>query len=126
MYRDPLHVPSANLVIWHKGREHSILNKRLLDRQNCWENLEAIKDLHRERLELFDEMQTETDSGLLLMYNALCDVIEFELQELWKFPQDANYHRFWERPKCTCPKFDNIDFYPYRRVISGDCVLHGG
>lgn len=124
MYRDPLHIPSARLVVWHKGKETILINKRLLDMQNCWENLETIKELHSEKLHIYDEMNETDDPGLLLLFDALLTNIEFELQALWKFTQDINFHRFWERPKCTCPKLDNIDNYPYRQIISGDCPLH--
>ena len=51
---------------------------------------------------------------------------EYSLQELWGFPKDPNYHKFWEMAGCTCPKMDNEDAYPtgyYIRV--GDCPLHG-
>lgn len=51
---------------------------------------------------------------------------EYRLQELWGFPKDPNYHRFWEMAGCTCPKMDNEDAYPtgyYTR--SGNCPLHG-
>lgn len=116
---------NEELVVYYKGRAVSAVNPRLLDRQGCWENLEKIKQLHLERHDLFDQMYLETDVDLLLIYDSLCDVIEFELQELWKFEPNAKYHRFWERPKCTCPKLDNIDWYPYRKVILEDCVLHG-
>ena len=125
MYKDPLHVPSANLVVWHKGKETLMLNKRLLDQQNCWTNLEAIKACHSEKLHIYDEMNETDDTGLLMLFDALLTQIEYELQGLWGFPLDIKYHRFWERPKCTCPKLDNADWYPVRQVISGDCPLHG-
>lgn len=51
---------------------------------------------------------------------------EYALQELWGFPKDVRYHKFWEMAGCTCPKMDNEDAYPtgyYTR--SGDCPLHG-
>lgn len=129
MYNDPLHIPSAELVVEYKGKPLFMLNKRLLDRQNCWTNLDKIKEKHIERLDLEDHMfaaVNENDRGLLALYDALYDLIEYELQELWKFTQDGNFHRFWERPGCGCPRLDNNDRYPtgfYVRSLI--CPLHG-
>lgn len=140
MYTDPLHIPSASYTLWHNGKEALTLNKRLLDQQNCWTNVDKILELHSERLHLEDMMKEALDS----LYNAfseeppsyyqdflmLCDAyytqIEFELQEQWGFTIDANFHRPWYRPGCSCPRMDNEERYgtPYR-VTSGDCILHG-
>ena len=35
MYRDPLHVSYERLTVVYNGKEMFMLNKRLLDRQNC-------------------------------------------------------------------------------------------
>ena len=51
---------------------------------------------------------------------------EYHLQELWGFPKDSKYHKFWEMAGCTCPKMDNEDAYPtgyYYKSL--DCPLHG-
>lgn len=38
---------------------------------------------------------------------------------------EDKYH-FWIRPKCTCPKLDNDDRYPYGYyVVNMTCPLHG-
>lgn len=52
--------------------------------------------------------------------------LEFELQELWHFPQDKTYHRYWKYIKgCTCPRMDNEDpMYFGRRITVGDCPWH--
>ena len=59
-------------------------------------------------------------------YVDLWEKNEYQLQELWGFPKDSNYHKFWEMAGCTCPNMDTEDAYPtgyYVRV--GDCPLHG-
>lgn len=51
---------------------------------------------------------------------------QFELQKLWGFKEDINYHPWWYLPKCTCPKIDNEDAYPTGYYIKvADCPLHG-
>lgn len=51
---------------------------------------------------------------------------EFELQKLWGFPEDQQYHKFWKMQGCTCPKMDNEDAYPTGFYVNnGSCPLHG-
>ena len=52
---------------------------------------------------------------------------EYILQELWGFSLNPNYHMFWEMEGCTCPKYDNLDAYPYGYyVMNAECPIHGG
>ena len=119
---DDLHVPHADLVVWHDGKEHMMLNKGLLDQQNCWENLKTIKLLHGLRLMLEDYMAVEaTPEGL----GEWTD-IQFLLQEAWKFPANAKYHRFWDMKGCTCPKLDNTNAWPTGHYVKKqECPIHG-
>jgi hypothetical protein len=126
VYDDPLHVPSEQLVVYFNEQPIYMMNKRLLDQQNCWSNLEAIKETHWLKL-LFYEMIRETNDPVELKELAK-DITEceFELQSLWGFTKDAKFHRFWETPKCICAKMDNEDAYPtgyYSITLS--CPLHG-
>jgi len=130
LYKDPLHIPSAQLVVMHNGKEALVLNKALMDQQNCWGNLEHIKWLHAVRLRLEDkiveiavtDLPTEEFNILLGQWEAL----QFELQKAWGFPRNAKFHRFWDMKGCTCPKMDNNDRYPSGIYITaGDCPIHG-
>lgn len=107
------------------GKYRFKINMRLLAEQQAVENIEEIIKKHKERIDLFSFMEVEDNLTLLRKYDDLCTFLEYELQRLWKFPEDARYHRFWERPKCTCPKMDNMDSYPYMFYINGNCPLHG-
>lgn len=125
---DPLHVPSAKLVVNWQGEERFILNKALLDQQNCWHNLELIKELHKTRLDLELKMsKTDFTVPLHIRRQNHYDWVnnQFELQKAWGFDQDARFHKFWEVKGCLCPKLDNMDAYPagYYVTTSG-CPLH--
>lgn len=53
--------------------------------------------------------------------------LEYELQRLWKFPQDAKFHKYQLFMKgCTCPVLDNAELYGHTkaRYIAGDCPWH--
>jgi hypothetical protein len=125
-YKDPLHVSYNELTVKYKGKPHYMLNKRLLDSQLAWDNLQKIKHAHWLKL-MINDMILETDNEILMRSLAKdLTLIEFELQELWKFPLDGNFHRFWEAPKCTCPKLDNEDNYPIGYyTVNLTCPLHG-
>ena len=52
--------------------------------------------------------------------------LEFELQRLWGFPQDEEFHKYWLNiGNCTCPKMDSLDRLGYGRIINLDCPVHG-
>lgn len=128
-YKDPLHIPSAELVVWHEGKEHMMLNKSLMDQQNCWTNLKLLKELHSKRLHVEDEM-AEIDPFLDLpdAIKSLCNQwtdIQYQLQKAWGFSKNSKMHRFWDIPACKCPKMDNDDAYPSGYYVTvEDCKLH--
>jgi len=108
------------------GKREITISKQLLDLQDCWEELNAIKDCHKQILEIFNKMEEEKDPEILVSLDKLVTDIEFELQYLWGFPKDPNFHRFWDRQKCLCPKMDNDDRYPTGNyIVAGNCPLHG-
>lgn len=112
--------------VYHNGKPNLVLNEGLLRRQDCMENLEAIKAIHQRKLDLYDFIKDENDVSMLKTYAAALSACEFELQKLWKFTADIRFHRFWQTPKCACPQVDNEDRYPTGHyVITADCPLHG-
>lgn len=52
--------------------------------------------------------------------------VEYKLQEVWKFPQDARYHTHWVKIKgCTCPKMDNKNYFGSDIcLVSQKCPWH--
>jgi len=102
------------------------LNRLLIRKQGCTiETVEKLKQVHYERLGVIFKMEETEDPVALKVLNRSITEIDFKLQELWGFPQDPNYHRWWEVPKCVCPKLDNTDSYGTNyRIIRGDCPVH--
>ena len=71
-------------------------------------------------------MEKAEDRITLRLLNKSIQEIDFKLQELWGFPINSNYHRWWEVPKCLCPDMDNRERYGTKyRVTRGDCPIHG-
>lgn len=105
------------------------INPRLAARQGLTDlQIDELKDLHIKRCQLYERFTyflTQENSyipELLKEYTAG----EFAMQRLWGFPEDANYHRFWDIPACTCPRMDNNERVgtPYH-ITSSECPLHG-
>jgi hypothetical protein len=116
----------ANLVVIFNGKPVFKLNRKLLDIKDCWDNLEKIKATHEIKLMVYEAIKNEKDPDVLKSHANHLTQLEFKLQELWGFSQNAKFHRFWDTPKCKCAKIDNEDAYPTGYYsISGNCPLHG-
>lgn len=103
------------------------INYRLVTLQKVSDlDIEKINKLHRVR-EIYLTLLDISDNKDQIRYiSSLITQIEFQLQRLWKFKEDSSYHRFWELPKCDCPKMDNQDVYGTgHRYINPNCIIHG-
>ena len=87
--------------------------------------LEAIEG------KMFGAKCIKADNGkavAILWKNAMLFKLNKELTKLWNFDinDTEKYYRFWETPKCSCPKLDNEDRYSVGDYIySFDCIIHG-
>lgn len=107
------------------GKALMCINPSLLQAQYVSDEvLELIKKLHREKLEVQWQMEAIglEDKETLLECDKELTRLEFELQDLWGFPRNYKYHRYWDRPLCSCAKMDNSDKYPHGRYsVNGGC-----
>lgn len=116
-----------SLDIIYKGQFKGSLNEALIKRNNVApEKVEKIKKLHLKKWEIFEEMENETSPELLKSYSKLVETIEYELQGLWGFPKNKNFHAWYMVPHCKCPKTDNQERTgtPYQ-VFNQHCIIHG-
>lgn len=123
---DELNKALCDLSVTYKNNT-IYLSRDLLYKQDAWKNLKKIKTVHKCKLMILDAMESMEDIQDLRFAANELKGIEFKLQELWGFPKDARWHKFWEVSHCLCPKMDNNDWYPTGRCfISGNCPVHGG
>lgn len=120
-----------DLIIYKDGKPLYAINETLLKKQfpklkERNKALKRIKELHYYKLELLDLMKAIDDKAQLRLLDLELNKTEGLLQNVWKFPVDSKWYKFWERPHCSCPKLDNMDAYPYGHYIANlDCPLHG-
>lgn len=109
------------------GVQLPILNARLISNQDLkQEEVDKIYKLHRVRNCYITLMNISTSKEDLRYLSQIVTQIDFQLQRLWKFKEDSSYHRFWDLPKCDCPKMDNQDVYGTgHRYINPNCLIHG-
>jgi hypothetical protein len=90
------------------------------------EAIKKIEELYSEEQIILKNMIKEEDRDKLLMLADDWHSIQFKLQKQWGFKQDINYHKWWNLPKCRCPKMDNDDAWPTGHYVRiEDCPLHG-
>ena len=111
----------------------TILNQRLIEKQGLTdEDVRHLEYLHKIRADLFDlceRIDPDDSLGILDLrtYAALLESLEFDMQRVWKFEQNADFHSWWYRiPHCKCPKMDNSDpIFHGRRIFTNMCKIHG-
>lgn len=87
-------------------------------------NIDALKNCFIEKFKLFDEIEKSKGIDLTAFDKKLTD-IEFNIQTLYGIEEDIKFHRFWDVPKCTCPKIDNSLKYPNGGYsIDRKCPIH--
>jgi hypothetical protein len=102
-----------------------ILNKDLIAKMNVSEVAQKKLCKLYEILDAVLEM-AQKDDHPDAMYAHLIETIEFQLQKYWGFPQDSNFHSWWNLvPQCTCPMLDNKDAWGVHKIINGNCPIHG-
>ncbi|MCK9416354.1 hypothetical protein M0Q97_06825 [Candidatus Dojkabacteria bacterium] len=102
----------------------NLMDRVDIDRISDTQNLDKLKNCLLEKLKIYEEI-IKNNTNLHKYYKKLTD-IEYNLQLLYGEKEDKTYHKFWETPKCTCPKIDNIEIYLNKEPIFNlKCPIHG-
>jgi len=113
-------------VTLEDGTIVSYINSALVEKQKRTpEQVEEICKLHVKKHDLFKIMEKAPVKDLPELADKATE-LEYQLQRAWGFPSNSYYHRFWEVPRCTCPKTDNEDRYPSGYyIMDKGCPVHG-
>ncbi len=114
-------------LIWEMGGKKHSLNSRLVERQKLTQKkVDKIISLHKEKHELFVKMESAIEKETLKHLAEEVTKVELKLQKAWGFPEDENFHYWYDVPQCSCPKMDNRDNWGTKyRIIASECPVHG-
>lgn len=110
---------------FYLGRELRI-NKSLAEEKGLTDDaLLKIQELYFLREATKDLMAKVENLDLLPGLADVLTDLEFQLQDLWGFGRNPNYHNWFDVPRCTCPKMDNKDSLgSSTRYHDGICPVH--
>jgi len=103
------------------------INKALVAKQSLDDvSLELLKLLHVQKYLLTERMAlAPTKKERYSLHKQLLEN-NCKLQEVWGFPMNQFWYRFWEEPGCCCPQVDNRERFPFGMyIINGQCPIHG-
>lgn len=117
------------------GAYITTLNGSMIVEQNISDDaLTKLKDSHVMRDILLRGMEQSLEPNLkqsldtsviLRQYAKLHAELENLQQELWGFGANADFHRWFDLPGCTCPLLDNQDrIGSSQRIINTECPIH--
>jgi hypothetical protein len=87
-------------------------------------DLISLKSCLKEKLKLYHEIEKSKEKDLTPYYKKLTDN-DYDMQILYGLDENIKEHKFWETPKCTCPKIDNVVNYPSGDYTKDEkCPIH--
>lgn len=95
-----------------------------IDDDTC-QKIALLHNQKRDHLNAMAEVDSSDKERLHELYNRGVARIEYLLQEAWGWSRDANWHKHWEVPHCTCPVERNRSVYPRRAYFAEGCPVHG-
>lgn len=117
----------SKFSVFVNGVLKTSINPNFVRRQNISdETLKKIVDLHVQRILLEESFVSPTNTMTGEEYHEQWTKNQCDLQNLWGFGVDYNYHMFWRMSGCDCPKLDNQDNYPSGPYyFNSSCKVHG-
>ena len=104
-----------------------ILNEELAKKQKVTkEQRNNLREIYNKLEKLI--IQCNEDLNLDkhgFLYAQKMTELEFQLQENWNFPLDANYHTYeFSFDRCTCPRLDNLERFGIEKIYNCSCIIH--
>lgn len=117
-------------LVWeHDGKQYQ-LPSALVEKQGLTqEQVDVVKFFQKKREELNDAIKSIDHETYPTPFKVLVDAWnenEGKLQVAWGFDFDHTMQRWFNIPKCTCPKLDNEErLGTVHRIIVEGCPCHG-
>lgn len=119
--------PDHPCAVIYEGKVISYLNPNLIKKNGLNESEVAqLKLLHCKLYTVHLSMEAVDDPIQLHHYAMLVEQYEYDLQKVWHFAKSRMMHRWFDVPKCLCPKLDNEERLGTKyRIIVATCPVHG-
>jgi len=126
--------PNELALLFEKAKSAGLNTSLMMEKNLSVEEIKNIIKHHEEIQNIFDKEKEiielgkiESKKDQLKEMDKRIKEIEFELQKLWHFDQDENYHSWWfKQPACSCPILDNYErLGTIGFIINQNCILHG-
>lgn len=122
-------------IIEINGKVVSAINPFLARNQGVdnEKSLKVLRDLHTKRIAMEKALIENDDKNTLDDIKKFLEdwkEIQFQLQAAWKFPQDENYHRFFDIAGCSCSYDQEVSAHNRSRYPNGGylyshkCYVH--
>jgi len=123
----PKDTPNNPFAVYCNGELVCKINEELVRSRNIDEaGLERLRELHVQRYSLEEAMKNTDKRTLLKELFYHWTINQYELQDIWGFERNSDFHPSHRLPKCTCPKLDNDDrLGTLYKVVDSTCPLHG-
>lgn len=114
------------IPVIYQGKTITKLNSDLVHQRNISDdNVEKLKRAHICLYRTYEQMSETDDIERLKILAKRCTKIEFIQQELWGYPRDATWHKWFDVPKCKCPKSDNqLRLGTKYYIVDQTCDIH--
>ena len=105
--------------------DKTYLNTNLLKSQGVdADGVEKIEKLHKFRMALEGTMELAPSEALPELFDLWMNG-QYKLQDEWHFGVNPDFIRFWDVPRCSCPKQANELKYPKGDYnIDSTCPVH--
>jgi hypothetical protein len=122
---DPPVEKTTALSVEYQGQMIYLNSSLVKEQKLSQQKITKLLKLHFLQAAAKDLMDHVENVKMLPKLAAVIEDLNFQMQELWGFNRDADFHHWYEVPRCTCPKMDNKDrFGTNQRIYSSECPVH--
>ena len=115
-----------NLLVGENTPHAMHISPTFLDNTNSWNNVEKLKECYNTKFKLYEQIASCDDSMSIKQIAIEIKDLKMNIQELFNLKRSSDHFRFWEMPKCSCPKMDNAEHWGTAyKIYTQNCIVHG-
>jgi hypothetical protein len=112
--------------VFFQGYSIHTISPELVLKQNINdEQLFSLKEIHIKKYLIAKQIEFSNKIKEQKELAKKFHIVEFELQRAYGYKEDAEFHKFWELPKCICPKKYNDNLIGKKgKIKDPHCHIH--